>query len=355
MSEELRRLRKLVKYREREVRTKEVKTKNERLLNLRSRNPKEYWNILKRVAGMQKQLKSLPNELIWNGLRIKGDRTLEVWEEAFRRLSSSSEEYKDINTEFWTEIKQEVETESKSRAREDNFASPIDDLNRDIEKQEIANAITDLKNNKAPGIDNIITEIIKYGGNDVEVALWKLCREIFQVEMIPKDWARGLIFPIFKEGDPRVPDNYRGITLLSVVGKLYSMILNQRVTAWCEAHRVLVEEQAGFRPGRSTLDHLFSLSEILRTRKNLGKKTHCCFLDIRKAYDRVFRVGLWKRMLDVGINGKIWRVIRQLYEVVESCVLVGNQQTGWFSVDVGSKTRLQYVTNSLRDIYRWTC
>jgi len=153
--------------------------------------------------------------------------------------------------------------------------------------------------------------------------------------MIPKDWALGLIFPIFKEGDLRVPDNYRGITLLSVVGKLYSMILNQRVTAWCEAHRVLVEEQAGFRPGRSTLDHLFSLSEIIRTRKNLGKKTHCCFLDIREAYDRVFRVGLWKRMLDVGINGKIWRVIRQLYEVVESCVLVGNQQTGWFSVDVG--------------------
>ena len=129
------------------------------------------------------------------------------------------------------------------------------------------------------------------------MALWKLCREVFQLEMIPKDWARGLIFPIFKEGDPKVPDNYRGITLLSVVGKLYSMVLNRRVTGWCERHKVLVEEQAGFRPGRSTQDHLFTLSEIIRARKKIGKETHCCFLDIRKAYDRVFRVGLWKRML----------------------------------------------------------
>ena len=67
----------------------------------------------------------------------------------------------------------------------------------------------------------------------------------------------------------------------------------------------------------------------------MGVETHCCFLDIKKAYDRVFRVGLWKRMLDVGIKGKLWRIIKQLYDVVESSVLVGNQQTGWFGVDVG--------------------
>ena len=107
---------------------------------------------------------------------------------------------------------QQRENECDKQPQE-NDESPAEGLNRDIEREEIKKAIGDLKNNKSAGLDNIISEIIKWGGKAVEVALWKLCREVFELEMIPKDWARGLIFPIFKEGDPKVPDNYRGITL----------------------------------------------------------------------------------------------------------------------------------------------
>jgi len=138
---------------------------------------------------------------------------------------------------------------------------------------------------------------------------------------------------------------------LSVVGKLYSMVLNRRVTNWCEERKILVEEQAGFRPGRSTQDHLFSLSEIVRTRKKMGLETHCCFLDIKKAYDRVFRVGLWKRMLDVGIKGKLWRIIRQIYEVVESVSREPAVRMVWGRC--WPTPRMQFVTNSIRYIYRW--
>ena len=78
---------------------KELRTKNERITKLRPRNPKEYWNILKKVTGLHKQHKTLPDELLWEGMTIKGDRTLEVWEEAFRRLSAS-EEQNDPFSEF---------------------------------------------------------------------------------------------------------------------------------------------------------------------------------------------------------------------------------------------------------------
>ena len=61
----------------------------------------------------------------------------------------------------------------------------------------------------------------------------------------------------------------------------------------------------------------------------------CCFLDIRKAYDTVYRDGVWKRLLDIGINGKLWRVIRNLYAVVESCVQLGSSTTNWFQVHIG--------------------
>jgi len=65
--------------------------------------------------------------------------------------------------------------------------------------------------------------------------------------------------------------------------------------------------------------------------------SHICFLDIRKAYDTVFREGLWKRLLDIGVNGKMWRVIRNIYETVESTVILGEELTEWFSVELGLK------------------
>ena len=180
-----------------------------------------------------------------------------------------------------------------------------------------------------------MSEIIKYGGESIERAVWRMCEEMFRLEHIPRDWARGIIFPLHKEGDPRVPDNYRGITLLSVVGKIYAMVLNNRVKRWCDERNVLVDEQAGFRMRRSTVDQTFILSELIRARRKKGLKTYCAFLDIKKAYDKVWRDGLWKRLIEVGITGKMWRVLHNLYSVVESCVLVGADRTEWFSLDAG--------------------
>ena len=113
------------------------------------------------------------------------------------------------------------------------------------------------------------------------------------------------------------------------------MVLNKRVMQWCEERNVLVDEQAGFRVGRSTVDQVFVLSELIRARRRKGQKTYCAFLDIKKAYDTVWRDGLMKRLLEVGLKGKMWRVIRNLYLIVESCVLVGQDKTEWFSLDTG--------------------
>ena len=141
---------------------------------------------------------------------------------------------------------------------------------------------------------------------------WKLCSEVFEAERVPRDWTRGLIFPLFKGGDKLSTDNYRGICLLSIIGKLYASILNQRLLQWCEKRRKFGEEQAGFRPGRTTMDHAFVLSELVRSRKSSGLDSHICFLDIRKAYDTVSRESLWKRLLDIGVNSKMWWVIRNM-------------------------------------------
>ena len=77
------------------------------------------------------------------------------------------------------------------------------------------------------------------------------------------------------------------------------------------------------------------MKEVIQARKTMNKRTVCCFLDIRKAYDTVFREGLWERMRDKGIDGKMWRVVRNLYREVGSCVRLGEEKTEWFNVEVG--------------------
>ena len=75
-----------------------------------------------------------------------------------------------------------------------------------------------------------------------------------------------------------------------------------------------MEEQGGFRPGRGTIDQLFVLTEILKSR--VGMSTHAAFIDVKKAYDTVWRQGLWKRPWDEGVRGKMWRVVKSMYSTV---------------------------------------
>jgi len=181
-----------------------------------------------------------------------------------------------------------------------------------------------------------MNEIFMYGGERIEQATWLLCREVFHREVFPKSWARGLIFPIFKGGTNEErydPKKYRGITLLSVLGKIYASVLNDRATTWIEKKGILVEEQAGFRQDRATVDQLFILTETIKNRRPLG--TYVCFIDIQKAYDRVWRVGLWHKLYKYGMTGKLWRVLRSIYESVESSVLVNDTQSRWFNVEIG--------------------
>ena len=140
---------------------------------------------------------------------------------------------------------------------------------------------------------------------------------------------------LYKDGDKSNVDNYRGITLLSVVGKLYTSIINNRISSWLEKNKKLVEEQAGFRSKRSTSEQIFILKEIIQERGAKKRNTICCFLDIRKAYDTVFREGLWDAMKVKGIGGKIWRVVKNIYREVGSCVRLGNEKTDWFNLEVG--------------------
>jgi hypothetical protein len=97
----------------------------------------------------------------------------------------------------------------------------------------------------------------------------------------------------------------------------------------------LSDEQNGFRKGRSTIDHILSLNNIIDTKKKNKLSTFCAFIDFKKAYDNINRNILWKRLYDIGVCGKMLSAVQSLYVSMMSCVRVNSFKTEWFDVKCG--------------------
>ena len=99
--------------------------------------------------------------------------------------------------------------------------------------------------------------------------------------------------------------------------------------------RALHEGQAGFRKNKSCIDNVYTLNEVVQGRLREDKPTYAFFLDVQKAYDTVWRDGLWLKLWDMGVKGKMWRVVKGMYEVSRSAVLLDGEKSTMFSVEQG--------------------
>ena len=140
---------------------------------------------------------------------------------------------------------------------------PLMHLDTPPQYSETRQAIRSLKNNKSPGPDGIPAEVFKRGGYLLTRRLHLLICTIWEHVTIPQDWKDANIVVIYKnKGDRAVCGNSRGISLLSIAGKVLSKImLNRLVEHISEA--VLPETQCGFRKSRSTTDMVFVLRQLL--------------------------------------------------------------------------------------------
>ena len=143
-------------------------------------------------------------------------------------------------------------------------------------------------------------------------SVWLLCRAVFEGEERPLAWLRAVKVPVQKKGSGENYEHYRGCTLLSVVGKVFGMVIETRLREFCESRGLLSQWQFGFREGRACRDSLLIVSELLERR---DEKLFCGFLDVAKAYDSVWRKGMWYKLRKLGVRGKMLKVVQSLYEV----------------------------------------
>lgn len=196
-------------------------------------------------------------------------------------------------------------------------------LDYEITEKEIFAACKILKNNKASAYDMIRNEMLKS-------AVPYMCKPIMQAFNIilnsgkfPKSWRDGIIIPVHKHGSRLDVNNYRGITISSCLGKLFCHIINDRISKELESKCFIKPEQAGFRKNHRTSDHIFVLKTIIDkyvlNSKN-GSKLFACFIDLKKAFDTVWHDGLFLKLQKAGICGKIYNIIKSMYNCSQSRV-----------------------------------
>ena len=209
------------------------------------------------------------------------------------------------------------------------------ELDVSISMIEVSKAIDELSNGKSAGPDRLINEFFINDKAFLIPYLHILFNKVFESSYFPSAWSIGEIIPLHKKGDKSNVDNYRGITLLSTVGKLFTRILNKRLTDWAESYGVFIEAQAGFRENMSTVDNIFVLHGLITHFLNNDKQLFCSFIDFPKAFDYVVRDILWFKLIKYGIRGKILDIIIAMYKDVKSKVKLNNMLSEDFSCMTG--------------------
>jgi hypothetical protein len=175
---------------------------------------------------------------------------------------------------------------------------------------EVEVAVRSLKPGKAAGVDEIRPEMLKVLVADGLCWLTRVIQVAWRTGKTPLDWRTGVVVPLFKKGDQRDCSNYRGITLLSIPGKVYSRVLYGRISEVVD--RQIQDEQCGFRGGRGTTDQLFVLQQVLEKSREYSRQVFISFVDLEKAYDRVDRGLLWDVLLEYGVGGPLVGAVASL-------------------------------------------
>ena len=136
--------------------------------------------------------------------------------------------------------------------------------------------------------------------------------KILNLGYFPESWGKGYIVALHKKGKLDDVNNFRVITLLITLGKIFTKILNNRLTEWAE--------EAGFRECMGTVDNIFVLHGLISHILNKGEKLFCAFVDFTQAFDYVVRDILWCKLIKLGVRGKILNVIMSMYNHVKSRV-----------------------------------
>lgn len=232
-----------------------------------------------------------------------------IWREHYRRLLTDDE-----NTAYVGEIEEEEDVQEPTI-------------------EEMKEVILRMKNGKTPGEDNINVELIKSGGEKLEEEMYELIRKVWLNEEMPMEWKNGTILTIYKKGDKSICENYRGITLLNTAYKILSSLIHKRLAKY--TNKIITEYQCGFVQGRSTVDAIHTLKQIIEKTSEYNINVEILFVDFKQAFDSIKRSRLMEALRELNIPCKLRRLIAMTLENTTANVQTEHGKTETFNITKG--------------------
>ena len=202
---------------------------------------------------------------------------------------------------------------------------------------EVTKAIKQQSSGKAPGPDGIPPEVYKCGGAHMASVMTKLFKAFWIKGDVPQELKDASIIHLYKrKGNRSQCDNHRGISLLSIAGKILARVVLNRLTTEV-IDKVYPESQCGFRSGRGTADMVFAYRQLQEKCNEQNQPLYTVFVDLTKAFDTVSRDGLWKLLHKIGCPQRITNIIRAFHDGMKGRVYDNGNFSEPFSISNGAK------------------
>jgi len=241
------------------------------------------------------------------------------------RETTNREELLQVVEEFYTELyrnRHKLELETKETRKETGIINQGSEELPEITIDEIKLSLKEMKNNKAPGDDQIVIEAIKFGGETLLKSIKKLFNLCLYNASLPRNWNNILMILIHKKGDSADLENYRPISLLSHLYKLFTKIINKRLEKKLDFYQTT--DQAGFRTGYGTNDHLLTLKVLIEKTLEYNRPLVLVFVDFQKAFDTIEMNAILKALSQCRIDYRYTRLIHNIYSNSTACVKIHN-------------------------------
>ena len=200
---------------------------------------------------------------------------------------------------------------------------------------DIVKIISRLDPNKAHGHDVLSIRMIKLCGNSICKPLSIIFKDCLSEGEFPREWKKANVVPVHKKGNKQSLENYRLISLLPICSKIFErLIYNEMFTSFTE-NNLISPNQSGFRPGDSCVNQLLAITHEIYKSFNEGFEVRGVFLDISKAFDKVWHEGLLLKLKQNGISGNLLKLLRDFLSYRKQRVVLNGQHSSWENVNAG--------------------
>ena len=210
-------------------------------------------------------------------------------------------------------------------------------LEEPLSQLEVGKAIKKLNKGKSSGCDSLSAEHLQNGGPNLIQVLTKVFRRVVKSEYVPVNFRLGTQIPLYKGKNTCTLDlnNYRGITLLTSLNKVFEILLWQRMKDWWVREQVISPLQGACCTGKSCIHSALILQESIAVGLGTGKRVLVTYLDVSKAFDGVWIDGLFYQLRRAGIDGKVWRLLYSTYQDFKCKVRIAGTYSDWYTMECG--------------------